>query len=157
MRGQPYRQYTVINVRITSNWVKVRTEEREVGYIVGLSELRERGERLITLKSSHSLYYVGDDDKAVEWTGFLIHKRQKKDILSLKKISTWVVCFVLKLNTRYKIKIIRAYAPTTNCDNEEVDLFCDNISAALNDQPRTNTLYTVLICGNFNAKINWNE
>lgn len=116
--------------------------------IVGLSEVRRRGEQLVTLKSGHSLYCVGDDNSSVGGTGFLIHKRHRTNILSLKKISTRVICLVLKLNTRYNIKIIQAYAPTSNHTDEEVELFYDDIRDAISGQKAH---YTIL-CGDFNAK-----
>ncbi|XP_044766144.1 craniofacial development protein 2-like [Coccinella septempunctata] len=117
--------------------------------VIGLSEVRRRGEQLITLKSGHNLYYAGEEDKSIGGTGFLIHKRHNANIVSLKKISTRVICLVLKLTARYNIKIIQIYAPTTSCDDEEVDSLYDDITTALTDKQ---TQYTI-ICGDFNAEI----
>lgn len=71
------------------------------------------------------------------------------NILSLKKISTRVICLVLRLNTRYCIKIIQTYAPISSHTDEEVELFYDDIRDALSGQK---THYTIL-CGDFNAKM----
>lgn len=54
--------------------------------------------------------------------------------------------------TQYKIhqmKIIQAYAPTLSHADEEVEIFYEHISSALNE---TNTHFTIL-CGDFNAKL----
>lgn len=117
--------------------------------VVGLAEVRRRGEQLTTLTSGHSFYYAGEDDSSVGGTGFLIHKRHRSDIISLTKISPRVISLVLGLNTKYSIKIIQVYAPTSDHDDEEIDMFYDHITTALNEQ---STQFTIL-CGDFNAKM----
>lgn len=153
-----YRKEKIMYIA-TYNTLSLLSEERltELEYelenikwdIVGLSEVRRRGEQLVTLKSGHSFYYVGEDNSSVGGTGFLIHKRHRTNIVSLKKISTRVICLVLKFNTRYNIKIIQTYAPTSNHTDEEVEVFYDDIRDALSGQK---THYTIL-CGDFNAKM----
>ncbi|XP_072401176.1 uncharacterized protein [Diabrotica undecimpunctata] len=101
--------------------------------MVGLSEVRRRGEHLIKIKSGDSFYNVGDDNNSLEGNGFIIHKCLQTSIVLLKKFSTRVICLTLKLNTRYNMKIIQVYEPTTDYDKEEVNLFYDDIEAALKD------------------------
>ncbi|XP_045460954.1 uncharacterized protein LOC123671253 [Harmonia axyridis] len=142
--------YNVLSLLSEERLTELECELENIKWdIVGLSEVRRRGEQLITLKSGHSFYYVGDDNSSVGGTGFLIHKRHRTSILSLKKFSTRVICLVLKLNTRYNIKIIQVYAPTSDHTDEEVDLFYDDIKNALSDQQAH---YSIL-CGDFNAKM----
>lgn len=38
-------------------------------------------------------------------------------------ISERVAAVVIKLNKRYRLKIVQAYVPTTTCDDEAVDSF----------------------------------
>lgn len=38
---------------------------------------------------------------------------------------------LIKINNRYHLKIIQAYAPTTSSDDAEAEIFYDNISEAL--------------------------
>lgn len=121
--------------------------------IVGLNEVRRRGEKLVSLKSGHTFYYVGEDDKSIGGTGFLIHKRHGSSIISLKKISNRVIYLVIRLNNRYELKIIHIYAPTTQHSDEEVEMFYDEIDTALRDH---HTQFTIL-CGDFNAKIGMKE
>ncbi|XP_030747799.1 craniofacial development protein 2-like [Sitophilus oryzae] len=117
--------------------------------VVGLCEIRRRGEHLVNLKSGHSFYFVGDENSSFGGTSFLIHKRHRQNIVSLKKISNRVVYLVLRLSTRYEIKIIQVYAPTTDHPDEEVDIFYDDVDFALKDE---RTHFTILR-GDFNAKM----
>lgn len=118
--------------------------------IVGLNEVRKRGKQLVSLKSGHTFYYVGENDKSIEGTGFLIHKWHGSNIISLKKLSNRVIHLVIRLNSRYELKIIHVYAPTTQHSDEKVEMFYDEIDTALRDQ------FTIL-CGGFNAKIGIKE
>lgn len=55
----------------------------------------------------------------------------------------------MKLNSRYNIKIVQVYAPNTNHTDEQVDIFYEEVAAAIKQNPEH---YTI-ICGDFNAKI----
>ncbi|XP_045466606.1 craniofacial development protein 2-like [Harmonia axyridis] len=117
--------------------------------VVGLGEVRRRGEQLCKLKSGHIFYHAGNENSSIGGTGFLIHKRHDPSIVSIKKISPRVIYVILRLNKRYCMKIIQVYAPTTNQADEEVDLFYDDVSKAWEDQ---RTHFTFL-CEDFNAKV----
>lgn len=75
---------------------ELECELRISNKISWVREGRRRGEQLITSKSRHNFHYVGDDNSSKGGNGFLIHKRHTTNILSLKKISTRVICLVLK-------------------------------------------------------------
>ena len=55
----------------------------------------------------------------------------------------------LKLNARYSIKVIQTYAPTTRHDDEEVEMFYEDIARAMEENQ---THYQFLV-GDFNAKL----
>lgn len=75
---------------------------------------------------------------------FLIDKNY---IISIKSISTQVIYLTLKSNSLYNIKIIEAYTPTTDVE-EDVEAFYDDITHAQEDLP---CYYNILI-DKFNAK-----
>ena len=56
----------------------------------------------------------------------------------------------LKINKRYKLKIIKVYAPTSS-HNDEVDNFYEPILDLLN------TTQITIVMGDFNAKIEGDE
>lgn len=121
--------------------------------VIGVCEIRHRGENLKTLKSGHLFYSIGSETESVGGVGFFIHKKHKKNVVDIKSVSTRVAYVTLKLNNRYKLKIIQVYAPTTQHPDEEVEDFYDDISVALKDTP---THFTIL-CGDFNAKLGLKE
>lgn len=45
--------------------------------IVGLSKVRQKGESWKTLKSGRALYHVGEQDKGLGVSGFVINKRHR--------------------------------------------------------------------------------
>lgn len=142
--------YNARTLLAEENLIELQTELQKIKWdVVGLGEVRRRGEGLVTLKSGHSFYYAGEEDKSEGGVGFIINKRLKNQILTVKKISTRVVYLVLKLNEKYNIKVIQVYAPTSSHPDEEVDIFYEEITSALNE---TSTHFTI-ICGDFNAKI----
>lgn len=69
----------------------------------------------------------------------LSYKRNKTNIVPLKKLSTRVIYLVPRLNTRYNITFIQVCAPISNHTDEEVAIFC----ASLDNQLRHNTLLSV--------------
>lgn len=70
-------------------------------------EVRRSGEQLWKLKSGQS-YHADEENSPVGSTGFLIHKRHNSNIESSKNDrSTRVIYVIIRLNIRYRIKIIQ--------------------------------------------------
>ncbi|XP_072381232.1 uncharacterized protein [Diabrotica undecimpunctata] len=103
--------------------------------IIRVSEVRRHGENLTTLKSGHIFYSIDSETESIGRVGFFIHNRLADDIVITRSISTGVAYLIVKLNQRYKIKIIQVYAPTTNHPDEEIEDFYDDITAALKKTP----------------------
>jgi len=60
------------------------------------------------------------------------------------------VCYViLKLNRRYNIKIIQAYAPTSQHSGEDIRSFYDDVAQAMSSFPA----YFTVLAGDLNAKL----
>lgn len=157
-RGPGYRrrrqmQIASVNVRTLSSdqkLIELEEELKKINWdIVGLSEVRRRGEDQVTLKSGHIFHYVGETHKSEGGVGFIIHRKHTQQIMEIGSISTRVIYLTMRLNARYKMKIIQAYAPTSASEADELEVFYDNLSEALDRCP---TYYTLLI-GDFNAKL----
>lgn len=86
-------------------------------------------------------------EKAIR--GFLVYKKYVKQIVDVKKISPRVIYIILHLNTKYSIKIIQTYAPTSDYSEQEVENYYEDISTPLQEGT---TRFTLLI-GDFNVKI----
>ncbi|XP_072048648.1 craniofacial development protein 2-like [Amphiura filiformis] len=89
--------------------------------IIGLGEVRRRGEDFTELKSGHHFYHIGTKDKSEAGVGFLIHKSIAGNITEVKGINERLAQLTVKINKRYKIKVIQVYAPTSTHNDEEVD------------------------------------
>lgn len=121
--------------------------------IVGLSEIRRRGEDQITLKSGHLFHFRGEEDTSNGGVGFIIHRKHTQNIIKIDSISPRIIYLVLKINTRYSLKIIQTYAPTTTHSDEETENFYEDLETALHATP---TYYTILT-GDFNAKMGFKQ
>ena len=117
--------------------------------IIGLSEIRRTGEAFKVLDSGHILCYRGLPDRKQHGVGFLIHKEIAGNVEEFYSVSERVAAVVVKLNRRYKLKVVQAYAPTASYDDEAVDSFYEGIESAMN---KVSTQYSVIM-GDFNAKV----
>lgn len=75
-------QIASVNVRTLSSDQKLVELEEELEKIkwdiIGLSEIRRRGEDQMTLKSGHIFHYVGETHKSEGGVGFIIHKKHNR-------------------------------------------------------------------------------
>ena len=117
--------------------------------IIGLCEVRRKGEERIELKSGHTLYYRGTKDGRTSGVGFLIHNRWKNHVVELDSSSDRVARIVIQLSKRYKIQIIQVYAPTTSHSDEEIEDFYEEVSK----MNRNGNHYLKIIMGDLNARI----
>ena len=141
------------NARSLSTEEKIMEMESELSKIkwdiVGVSEVKQRGESLKKLKSGHLFYQVGSETETTGGVGFFIHRKHEENIIQIKNVSTRVAFLTVKLSERYFLKVVQVYAPTSDHADREVEDFYDDITLALND---TKTHYNILI-GDFNAKM----
>jgi len=141
------------NVRTLSSESKLLELEEELTKInwdiIGLNETRRTGENWKTLRSGHAFYHVGEEDASTGGIGFIINKKHINNITNIRSISTRVAYLILKLSTRYNLKIIQTYAPTSTHSDEEINQFYNDIQTAM-DETRT---YSTIISGDFNAKM----
>jgi len=117
--------------------------------VIGMSEVRRRGEEWISLRSGHILYHIGETDNSMGGVGFLINRKHAADIISITSISKRVAYVIIRLNSKLKMKIIQAYAPTSTAEVEEIDQFYEDINGALTVPGCSQTF----LVGDFNAKV----
>lgn len=86
--------------------------------IVGLSEVRRRGESQITLRSGHLFHYKGDDNLSQSGVGFMVNKRHVANRIEIKCLSARVIYLTYRLNTQYNIKIVQTYASTSSSEED---------------------------------------
>ncbi|XP_072395243.1 uncharacterized protein [Diabrotica undecimpunctata] len=92
------------NVRTISKDEKMTELEEELKhvkwYIIGISEVKRRGEDQIKLKSGNIFHYKGETESTTGGIGLLVHKKLQKNIQSIDCISPRIMYINLRLNNR---------------------------------------------------------
>ena len=117
--------------------------------IVGLSEVRREGEDTIILKSGNLLYFQEGDRQSQGGVGFIVHKSLVNNVVKIESVSTRVAYLILRISSRYSLKVIQVYAPTSAHPDDEVETMYEDISKAMHG---SKTHFTVVM-GDFNAKL----
>ncbi|XP_048516546.1 craniofacial development protein 2-like [Dendroctonus ponderosae] len=157
--GYQNRKLTIatLNTRTLSKTQKLQKLEEELSHIkwdiLGISEHKRTDEEQLTLHSGHLLHYKGGQHINEGGVGFLIHKEHIQNVIKIHSISNRVMYLIYKLNTRYLLKMIQVYAPTSTHADAEVEVFYDDINTAIHQEL---THYSMLI-GDFNAKLGHKE
>lgn len=94
--------------------------------IVGLSEVKRKGEQCEQLEDGNVFYYNGQD-KSEGGTGFLINKNIKNNIIEYRKY-THRVCAITEKRGKHRRKYIQVYAPTTQYNDLQVEEFYEDRS-----------------------------
>ncbi|XP_072048728.1 craniofacial development protein 2-like [Amphiura filiformis] len=109
------------NTRTLVGEDKLENELEHINWdIVGLSEIKRRGEELVELRSGSMFYYKGRDNDSNSGVGFLVNKNIKDKIISYRHSGDRIAQIIIQLSERYRLQIIQVYATTTNHDEEEV-------------------------------------
>ena len=130
--------------------MELEEELKEIKWnVIGLAETRRRGESIKKLESGNILFTKGKNDKCQSGVGFLINKALANNVVEFKSVSDRLAFVVIKINTKYSVKIIQVYAPTTAHEDEEVEEMYDELAAIVDNK----TTHYTIIMGDFNAKI----
>lgn len=141
------------NVRTLSNCTKLMELQEEIKNIkfdvIGLSEVRRKGVGYVEMDDGHILHYRGTESGRTSGVGFLVHRSWKNNIVECDGSSDRLIRLVLRLNERYTIQIIQAYAPTQSYSDEEVEDFYEE----LQNLKERGKAHFQMVMGDFNARI----
>ena len=103
--------------------------------------------------SNHYIYYYGQESLRKNGVAIIVNKRVQNaergcNIKNNRMIS---VCFQGK---SFNIRAIQVYAPTSNAEEAEVELFYEDLQDLLELTPKK---YVLFIIGNWNAKVGSQE
>ena len=145
----------------TLNCRTLKTQEREeelekaligINYdVIGLCEIRRQGEAIIEKENGNLITYIGNT-KGQRGTGFLINKRIKENVDTIKGINDRIAMLKIKIGKR-TILIIQIHAPTAQSSDEEIEEFYNTLEDTINKNRRQLNI----ILGDFNAKIGKKE
>ncbi|XP_055371836.1 uncharacterized protein LOC129605867 [Condylostylus longicornis] len=116
--------------------------------IAALQELRwkEQGE---IKKKYYSIYYSGSENQGLYGTGFYVNNQVRNSIIGFEPVSDRIC--VLKIKGKFQnITFVSVYAPTNNANDEEKDLFYDELSKICEKTSKHDVL---VVAGDYNAKV----
>ena len=130
--------------------------EKELGKlkwdIIGISETRREGEKLIKRKNGNYFYYFGET-KGYRGTGFYIRSNIMKKVLVVKGISERISVLKLNIQNKVNMTIIQIYAPTMEATDEEKENFYKKLEKTIQEEKE----YYNVIMGDWNSKIGQGE
>lgn len=121
--------------------------------IIGIGEVRRRGEKCVKLQSGHTLFYKGQEDKSEGGVGLLINKKIANNVIQFIARTHRIIYIIIKISSKFSLKIIQVYAPTSDYEDEEVESFYEEITQCIEEN---HTQYTLII-GDLNAKVGKKE
>ena len=101
----------------------------------------------------HYIYYCGQESLRRNGVANMVNKRAQNAVLgcNLKNDRIISVCFQ---GNPFSITVIQAYAPTSNIEEAEVELFYEDLQDLLELTPKKDVLF---IIGDWNAKVGSQE
>ena len=120
--------------------------------ILGISELKWTGMGEFN-SDDHYIYYCGQGSLRRNGVAIMVNKRVQNAVLgcNLKNDRMISVCFQGK---PFNITVIQVYAPTSNAEEAEVELFYDDLQDLLEPTPKKGKHF---IIGDWNAKVGSQE
>ena len=122
--------------------------EDHIVNITGLCETRWKGEGVFEL-GDHTIVFSGNDRGGSRGVAIILDKYHGKCLRSHNAISDRIVA--IKLNTKpVPLNIIQVYAPTSDCEEEEIEAFYTDLQSVKNRIPDREIS---IVMGDFNAKV----
>ena len=120
--------------------------------IIGISELKWTGMGEFN-SDDHYIYYCGQESLRRNGLAIMVNKRVRNAVLecNIKNDRMISVCFQ---GNPINIAVIQVYAPTSNAEEAEVELFYEDLQDLLELTPKKDVLF---IIGDWNAKVGSQE
>ena len=134
-------------IKVNWKWSNRRWQEWMNIDILEISELKWTGMGKFN-SDDHYIYYCGQESVRKKWSS---HHSQQKSL----KCSTWMQFQKWQNNLcsfprQTNIRVIQAYAPTSNAEEAEVEWFYEGLQDLLELTPKK---YVLFIIGDWNAKV----
>ena len=114
--------------------------------ILGLCEVRWKNFGETSTPEGHKLFFIGREDRHEHGVGFLIHKDTVNAIMGCRPVSSRLFTIRLKASPFNIIIIIPSYSPTTDCDDDDIEDFHDQLQEVIDQKD------ILVVQGDWNAK-----
>ena len=121
-------------------------------YILGISQLKWTGMGEFN-SDDYYIYYCGQESLRRNGIAIMVHKRVKNAVLGCNLKNDRMISARFQ-GKPFNITVIQAYAPTSNAEEAEVELFYEDLQDLLELTPKKDVL---LIIGDWKAKVESQE
>ncbi|XP_033122243.1 craniofacial development protein 2-like [Anneissia japonica] len=121
--------------------------------ILGVCEVRWPGAGKVISEGATFIYLGGTENKHEHGVGIFLDQESAKGIAGVWCISNRIMLVRLQCKP-FDTVVIQCYAPTTDCNDDEIDKFYDQLKEAMK-QCRSHDI--TIVMADFNAKIGQNE
>ena len=121
--------------------------------ILGISELRWNGKGHLNLDDGYRIYFSGSAKGSRNGVAVICNRETVATVLGYHPVNERIM--TIRFQARpFNLTIIQVYAPTSVADEEDVDVFYDQLQEIYDNVPFSD----MIVCmGNFNAKVGANE
>jgi len=122
--------------------------------ILAVSESRWTGQGKKTLNTGHTIIYSGrNDNQHTEGVAIIMKKGLDNTLLEWKPVGERLM--KVRFNSKYtELTIVACYAPTEQADDEEKDIFYDQLQKLIQEVPAHDML---IVIGDMNARVGNNN
>ena len=100
-------------------------------------------------EDGHKIWCSGNEKKSMHRVGFLVNKNIWKSVMEFSPVNERIAA-IRNLGKPFNLTTIQVYAPTSDCCNELIEDFYDDLEKLLRTVPRKDIL---IVQGDWNAKI----
>ena len=102
-----------------------------------------------TTGEGHKVFFSGKEDNQEHGIGFLVHKDIVNTVMGCHPVSSRLITIHLRA-VPFNITIIQVYAPTTDCDDNEIEVFYAQLQDVIDPTPKKDIL---VVQGDWNGKV----
>ena len=102
-----------------------------------------------TTEEGHNVFLSGKEEKHEHGVGFLVDKDIVNTVMGCRPVSSRLITIRLRA-LPFNITIVQAYTPTSDCDDNKIEEFCDHIQDVIDQTPKKDIL---VVQGDLNAKV----
>ena len=123
--------------------------DRHKSNILALCKMRWKNYGDTTTEEGHKVFFSRKEYEHKHDVGFLVHKGIVNTVMGCRPVSSGLILLLLRA-VPFNIRIVQAYAPTSDYGDNEIEEFYDQLQNVINQTPNKDTL---VVQGDWNAKV----